>query len=562
MTIFSGQDGVSIVGVILMMLLISVMGQVLVSMVGTENFSTVNQMRSSQAHYIAEAGIERAKYAFANGTACAALSYNDPLGAGNYATNGTLYNPVSTTLSAAVVAGDTILPLVSIAGYAPHGRVAIEAEEIDYATSTTLPADCLPFAAPCVTGAQRGVNGTTAATHASGIAVAQNQCLIRSTGNVSGVPVSAQRVIEVGAVQSSTAGTTVQSGSAVSTANGTLNVVIPTPVTLSRSYLIFNTRHNSERPVGSMVRGRIANASTLEFVRVTDEGTPVPITIQWHVVEHASGVNVQRGSVNQTATTINVPITPVASLNQAFVTWSKTPAASDTDWDRTGPILGELTTLSNLQFRVNREESSHTIWWQVIEFTNPADILVQKGSTSMDSVLSTTVTLGTAVDVDKTFVLVGYRSDGGDPEVGRHMLRARLTNSTTLVIDRSVAGGGGDRIDEILWQAVQLNNASTQHGSRNFPGGSLTQNVPISAVDTTRAIAFASVQPVGGQNMGRSPYEGDDIIGVGSVTMALQSNQIVMQRNNAAATADIGWFVVEFAAPSTVTSMIDWRELF
>lgn len=785
MAILSGQEGISIIAVIIMMLLIAVMGQVLVSMVGTENFATVNQMQASQAHYIAEAGVERAMYEFENGTACNILTYNDPVGTGNYTTSGTVYNPVSSTLFAAILSADVTIPVVSIAGYAPHGRVTIESEEIDYSASSNVPAVCAPVASPCLTAAQRGANGTTAAGHAVGVLVGQDQCLIRSTGSVPGFSGVAQRVIEAGTTQQSTTGSTVQTGTATSVANGTLTVPIPTAVNMAGSFLIFNTRHNSNRPVGSMVRGRIATAATMEFVRVTNEGVPVPITIRWYVVEFSSGVIVQRGSVNQVAAVINVPLaTPVASLAQAFVTWSKTPGIGDNIWSQDDPIVGDLSAPGNLQFRVNNANGNHVIWWQVIEFTNPADILVQRGTTSLTGggpgALSVNVILGTPVDVNETFVLVGFRTGGTGADVGQRMLRAQLIDSTTILIDRS-SGDGGDPITEIVWQAVELNSSTVQGGTQNFPvaavpqivvtldgnvrevnagaisieeaqsgppeaiatninigpatittpittltdgawlidvvgsgdggsytpgagqterwdssvftatgasgtklvatagldsmtqthntpsnrtahvvvsvapnaigvpitfdaqsssqdtnaatltwphlvggganrkllvgvaveenntvggdenvisitydganlayvgevtvttgnnflqhveiwyldevdmptGTSSTQIVPIAVVDTSRAAAFASVQPVGGQNMGRSPYLGDDIIGVGSVTMALSTNQITMRRDNTAATADIGWFVVEFGTSGG--GMIDWREIF
>lgn len=776
----SSEKGFSIIAVVVMMLMIAVMGQTLISMVGTENFSTVNQMRTTQAHYIAESGVERAVYEFGNGTACNLLTYNDTVGAGAYTTIGTLYNASSAILSSAIVIGDTIIPLDSLTGYAPHGQVTIEAEDITYGASSATAADCAPFGTPCLIGVQRGVNGTTAAAHALSTPVSQDQCLISSTGTVAGSPSIAQRVIESSVSQSGGgAGSTVQTGTAVSTANGTLTVPIPTTVDMTRSFLMFSSRHNSNRPVGSMLRGRIATPTTLEFVRVTDEGTPVPITITWSVVEFSTGVVVQRGSVNQSSTVINVPITAVASLNQAFVTWSKTPAIGDNDWSQDDPILGDLTTTTNLQFRVETANANHVIWWQVIEFTNPADIFVQRGTSSLTGGggggSSVNVTLPTPVDTTKTFVLVGFRTNGTGSNVGRRMLRARLMNTTTINIDRSIATGS-ERITEIAWQAVQLNNSVVQHGSENFPvvaapqivvtmadrvrevnagaislldtqagltstttnttsgatistnistsaanswvidvvgsnddgtfspgasqverwdiengratGASSTQVVPststpsmtqshgsasflvhalaaiapdpgagaitydtqssatdrnvdtitwphtigagnnrklivgvateenntslsedvisvtyngvpltfatqvrrfesgeaeqveiwymdeadlppsigtrivpITTVDTTRTIAFGSVQPVGGQNMGRSPYNGDDVIGVGSVTMDLAPNQITMQRDNTADEADIGWFVVEFGS-SGGGGMIDWREVF
>jgi hypothetical protein len=126
------------------------------------------------------------------------------------------------------------------------------------------------------------------------------------------------------------------------------------------------------------------------------------------------------------------------------------------------------------------------------------------------------------------------------------MLRAQLTNSTTITIDRAV--GGTDNISEIVWQAVELKDGSSvQRGSQAFAAGTAQQVVALSPpFDPNRSIAFASAQPVGGQNMGRSSYTGDDVIGVGCVTMALGVNGITMDRNNTAGAADIGWFAVQF----------------
>ena len=48
---------------------------------------------------------------------------------------------------------------------------------------------------------------------------------------------------------------TVQSGSTTSTANGTTTVTI-TSVTMAKAFLVFSTRHDSNRPVGSEVTDR------------------------------------------------------------------------------------------------------------------------------------------------------------------------------------------------------------------------------------------------------------------------------------------------------------------
>lgn len=348
----------------------------------------------------------------------------------------------------------------------------------------------------------------------------------------------------------------VQSGTLTSSGNGVITASI-TSVDLSKSFLVFSTRHNSNRPPGSMIRGRIASSTSVEFRRVTNESSSM--TIQWYVVEFSSGVNVQRGEVNQSGTTINVPITSVTAIDQAFVTWSKTPRASDGSWSADDPILGELTSTGNLQFRVNGGNSDHVISWQVIEFTDPSDINVQKGSiTNMTgSTKSVTATLNPAVDVNTTFVLVGYRTSGSGSDIGRRMLRARLKNSTTIKIDRDKSGSGDD-ITEIVWQVIELKDGSgVQSGDTKIEDGDNQKTVSISNVDVNHSVAFASVQPVGGQNMGRSSYTDDDIIGVGSVTMALSNSQIVLERQNTADKTDVGWFVVEFNAAGSGQTFSD-----
>lgn len=342
-------------------------------------------------------------------------------------------------------------------------------------------------------------------------------------------------------------GAAVQRGTATSSANGTVTVAI-TSVNTTKSFLLFNSRHNNNRPVGSLIRGRLASATTLEFVRVTDESPVSTMTIEWAVVSYACGINVQRGSATQASTTINVPITTVAGLDRAFVTWSKTPASTDGTWNDDDPLVGELTSTSNLQFRVVTAASAHVIWWQVIEFPLASDIKVQKGSTSLTGTsLTSTVTLPTAVDTSRTFVLVGFRTSGTGADVGARMLRAQLSSSTSITIDRSVSGSP-DSITEIVWQAVELNDGSLmQGGSEPFASGVSQKTVSLSPITLGRATAFASVQSGGGQNMGRSPYVSDDVIGVGSFTGTLSANQLTLDRANTAAGADVGWFVVEWA---------------
>jgi len=71
---------------------------------------------------------------------------------------------VSTTLSAGINATVTTIPLTSVTGFPTSGNIIIGTEDITYTGISSL----------SLTGCVRGVNGTTAATHNNGDAVAQS----------------------------------------------------------------------------------------------------------------------------------------------------------------------------------------------------------------------------------------------------------------------------------------------------------------------------------------------------------------------------------------------------
>jgi hypothetical protein len=340
----------------------------------------------------------------------------------------------------------------------------------------------------------------------------------------------------------------VQSGTAVSAANGIITVPI-SQVNMSRSFLIFNSRHDSNRPVGSEIGGRLATPTTLEFERVTNEIAPVPMTIQWYVIEYLMGVNVQRGIASMTSTATNVAISPISETDQAFLTWSRTPAPGDQHWNYDDLTVGEITSTSNVQFRLNSVNSAHRVFWQVVEFVNPGDITVQTGSVFTMTGMTTSVsaTLGTPVSPSKSFVLAGFRTPDTGQDLGSRMISAQLTNSTNIAFERG-ASGSPDNITEIFWQVVELSDGSrVLSGMVHFVPREYQKNVTLPAViDINRSAAFASVQVGCGQSLGRTPFVLDDTAGIASVTMALSPTQIIMERDNATDEADIGWFVAEF----------------
>lgn len=338
---------------------------------------------------------------------------------------------------------------------------------------------------------------------------------------------------------------TVQRGTTTSTADGTTTVTI-SAVDTTRSFLMFTSRHSSNRPVGSEIGGHLASSTSIEFLRRTSEASPVTMTIDWSVITYACGVNVQRGSVVQTAATLDLTITAVASTAQAFVLWSKTTAPADQTWDDNDPVIGDLTSTTNLQFRADALNTGHTLWWQVVEFTDASMIRVQRGSTSLTGgTLSVDVTVPTAFTASRSFLLVGTRNPN-IIDMASAMVRGRLTGTTTVSLDRS---GGTYDVTEIGWQVVELfDGTSVLAATTGLAAAGVVNNATLaSAVDLARTSAFASTHTGSGQNGGRTTYTADDIPGVSAFTLTLTSATTMdIRRENSAAAANVSWFVVSW----------------
>jgi len=185
------ERGVTVIAAVATLMVLSLMGTVVVSLVGIENYSALHQAQTLEAHWIAEAGIQRAlTYVSREDGSCTAITgapfTNVTLGRGTFTVTATRYLPSPTTLSANITSTDTTITVGDTTGYAPRGRIAIDSELIAY-TGTT---------ATTFTGAKRGMDVTTPAAHTSGAAVSQLQCTISSTGTVSAGFGDAKRVVE------------------------------------------------------------------------------------------------------------------------------------------------------------------------------------------------------------------------------------------------------------------------------------------------------------------------------------------------------------------------------
>lgn len=185
----------AVVLIVIAALLLTVM--MFLGVTGTE--SSASHSRSGQALFIAESGLERGARTLLSPVPAERVDCTDVTGDVNLTniafgdgrftlTGGTTFYPnnANNTLRANIGVADAIIPLNDLTGFAPMGgRVLIDRETIDYSGVSSDTAVCGGAAlTPCLTGAQRGRDGTVAATHASGTRVGQFQCNLQSQGGV------------------------------------------------------------------------------------------------------------------------------------------------------------------------------------------------------------------------------------------------------------------------------------------------------------------------------------------------------------------------------------------
>jgi prepilin-type processing-associated H-X9-DG protein len=191
------QRGFLLLTAVVLIVVVALLLTVMVYFSATGSVATVRHLSSKQALFIAGTGLESGTRLLISPdlarVTCAAITghasmTNIAFGDGHFTvTGGTPFYPAApTTLRLGITAADNTIPVNSLTGYAARGRVLIGGEAIDYSeTETADDATCGGAGrAPCLVGAARGRDGTTAAIHAAGSPVGQYQCDLESEGDV------------------------------------------------------------------------------------------------------------------------------------------------------------------------------------------------------------------------------------------------------------------------------------------------------------------------------------------------------------------------------------------
>ncbi|MGI9600948.1 MAG: signal peptidase I [Acidimicrobiales bacterium] len=353
----------------------------------------------------------------------------------------------------------------------------------------------------------------------------------------------------------------VQSGSAINGGAGAQLITIAA-VDPARSFVQFSVRSSANEPADSLVRGRLAGATSIEFLRQTDAGVAPPITIEWSVVEYRCGVSVQRGVMSGSGTTTMDATITAVDASRSFVLTSHAPEAGASTLDGSSFATVELADPTTMRFTT---EAGHalsagaTYAWQVVEFSSSADAGVQSQMASLGGIdTAVTVTLPSPVDLASSFVLVSSRTDATGTTIEDRLVEAHLSSPTTVMVSRQATGANL----RLHVQVVSLTEGSiVRHGTVGMIGGEITKAVSVDRFDPTRATAFSSVQGPGSASFGHTTAVGDDVLGAASATFAVTDAQTVtLTRDASPSAARWGWQLVEWGGPQWWDPQFPYRQ--
>jgi len=312
----------------------------------------------------------------------------------------------------------------------------------------------------------------------------------------------------------------------------------------TKTFMVFQATSSNNTPNSSNVRCFLVNASTITCDRF---GTTGPVNIRWQTVEFTSGVSVEHMTPACVGDITNVLVTtPVADMAKTFLVYSHAQGGVIQDFNDRRTV--RLTTTSNVEIRQSGiggcapEGTANAL--QVIQFTNAS---VTRGLTGAMMGSSLSVPGLPAVNTSKTMLIYSYRTlNSSEPNIAAGLVRGRIDSTTSLSFTRGDLSG---QIDAIAWERIEFTDATTvQQIDVNMPAGVGTANSTITAVDTSRSIAFAGGQWTAGQGFGETSYNGDDVIGVAVGRHELTSaTNLLVTRDDTFGTADWTSYVVEFA---------------
>ena len=324
---------------------------------------------------------------------------------------------------------------------------------------------------------------------------------------------------------------------------------------INKAFITFGSSFSSIYPSCGEVTAKIVNTTTIQFTKGGVCAAGEDLTITWYVTEFTSGVTVQRATseVNMTSTTMNVTLPTAINTSKAFPIISVRDTAMVAAYQGKDAVKAKITSSTNLQLYSTIASANIFVDWQVVEVNDATVYTGDVAFTTSTSDLIKTVTLGTAIDTTRTWLMLSQDyANSGNIKAGE-LIAGQITDSTHLAIKRFCISTC--RLENVTWYLVQFPSGTTvQKGEASIANGTATIAQTISAVD----YANNRVLPASAGWINHGAFE-DDLatqtgnIGTNSWRFALTSSTNLQITRGATSVAwKVYWFVIQFptAAPT------------
>jgi hypothetical protein len=224
-------------------------------------------------------------------------------------------------------------------------------------------------------------------------------------------------------------------------------------------------------------------------------------------------------------------------LDRAFLVFG---ARLDSTVPSVSEVTGQLVSGTSATFRRMSNANSAPdipIVYHVAEFAS--GVHVQRGSI-VDNAAVNKVTLGTPVDLKRSFPIISYRNTGTLFGLDDHV-RAKLTGTSELTLELYEGNASGT----VEWQVVSFDGASVQ-----------SADVDIAANATQQSVALATTVIPATSWLLLSYQVGSVGTGIADLMLSshLEANQVVFNRAAAGAALHATYYVVSFENGSKVQS--------
>src|SRR5574341_28251 len=292
-------------------------------------------------------------------------------------------------------------------------------------------------------------------------------------------------------------------------------------------------RFNSASANATRFGFELANGSTLNLQRL---GSPTQRTVgEWYAAEFITGVTVRRGKASFTSTTATMNVTiPAVDLTKTFVLASVAPNSAAQNVDERWTVRARLTSATNLELTRNETGIAVDVYWQTVQIDSAS---VQRGIVTIGAGTSSATANISSVDLPKSFLVLTTRGAGAsNGDESQYSVRGRITSPTQLTFDRISTSNSVD----IAWEVITLNDGSqVRSGNILIPSVDLSDIATFNSVVPSRSMSFISVRGGSGANSNL-----DETAFTHRLT---DSTTLTLTRGGSGTSADVSWFVVQFA---------------